>query len=191
MINPELKPGDTVYIIRMSDIGPVPIGTKGKVLKIVEIFGEKQYDVKWENGSYLSIIPKDDIWTKKPLKKQLKEEKLSKFLINNKELLQNFNMEFFHKYLLIIRKSGIVNMLGSAPYLYMGKERIKHEFKYRNIQDEESFKEVLENADKSQAYMIDGVLKYLNKNDMEESLENVNKYLRRFSSLIVDFYILV
>ena len=86
-----------------------------------------------------------------------------------------------------IRESGITNMFGAAPYLYMGKDRIEHEFKYKDI-DEDLSEKVLERADQSQSEMINGTIKALNAQGKEESLENINRYISRYATMVVETY---
>jgi hypothetical protein len=86
-----------------------------------------------------------------------------------------------------IRESGITNMFGAAPYLYMGKDRIEHEFKYKDI-DEDSIEKVLKRADQSQSEMINGTIKALEAQGKEESLANINKYISRYATMVVETY---
>lgn len=206
MINPELKPGDRVVILDMEDKTGVPPGTKGTVISKQEIFGTIHYTVKWDNGSRLAIIADLDTWTTEDdflkRKKNTNEVEITKksiienseiekmnILMKNIDVFKHFNMKFFLTFLLMIRDSGIINMFESPTFLYMGEERIKHEFKYKNIPNKEAFDEVLENADKSQSEMINGVLRYLKSENKEESLENINRYLKIFSQKILVNYI--
>ena len=98
-------------------------------------------------------------------------------------------MKFLYKYLILIKKSAIVNMFGAAPYLYMGKERIEHEFKYKDIHNEDAFEQVLDLANQAQAEMINGVINVLESKGIEDTLENLNKYLRVYSSKVLENYI--
>jgi hypothetical protein len=189
MANPKLKRGDTVILLYM-DGETLPPGISGVVTKSYELFGTEQYDVDWENGSKLSLIAGEDAWKLKPTKEQIKEDDQSDFIANNLDILRLLNMNFFVNYLKILKESGITNMMGSAPYLYTGRERIEHEFKYKHIPNEEAFEELLDKANTSQAYMINGVIDYLNKKGLDENMENINKYVRLFSNKIVNFYIL-
>jgi len=88
----------------------------------------------------------------------------------------------------MVRDASFTNMLDAAPYLYMGRERIEHEFKYKDISNEEDFKEVLEHADQAQAEMINGTIRYLEAMNIEETMENINKYVQRNSSAIIKIY---
>jgi len=189
MINPKLKPGDRVILLHMGGETSVLPGTWGTVTKAYELFGTDQYDVRWDNGSSLSLIGDEDMWdTKERKKKTIKEDDRNNFFMKNIDVFKYFNMKFLKKYLLMIRESSITNMLAAAPYLYMGRERIKHEFKYKEIHNEEAFEEVLDHADQAQAEMINGIINYLEDKGMDESMENINRYLQRFASKIVQTY---
>jgi hypothetical protein len=80
-------------------------------------------------------------------------------------------------------------MFGAAPYLYMGRERLEHEFKYTDIHNEEAFDEVLELADQAQSEMINGVINVLESKGKEDTLENINRYLRVYSVKVLENYI--
>jgi hypothetical protein len=79
-------------------------------------------------------------------------------------------------------------MYGASPYLYMGRERIEHEFKYKDVPNEDAFEEVLDNANQSQAEMINGVINYLEEKGIEEDMSSINRYLQRFATKIVQTY---
>lgn len=188
-MNPKLEKGDRVCLLYMSgEISMYP-GECGTVTSVDTIFGDIQYGVKWDNGSSLALLSDTDAW--KLDKKQIKEDELERMnvLYNNIDVFRFFKMGFLYKYLLAIRESGIVNMLESAPYLWMGSERIKHEFKYKNVSNEEAFDKILDMSDQSQAEMINGVINYLENQGIEENMENINKYLRRFATMVVQNYI--
>jgi hypothetical protein len=70
----------------------------------------------------------------------------------------------------------------------MGSERIKHEYKYKDIHNEEAFDEMVAMSDQAQAEMINGVINYLESEGIEENMGNINKYLRRFATMIVQNY---
>ena len=102
-----------------------------------------------------------------------------------------FNPKFFVDYLKDLRDSGIVNMFGASPYLYMGRERIEHEFKYKEFIDEESeeaFQRVLENADMAQGKMIEGVIKILQKENQEVDVDSINRALHKYSIVVLQFF---
>ena len=86
-------------------------------------------------------------------------------------------MKFLNEYLKKVRESSIVNMFGAAPYLYMGKDRIEHEFKYKDIGNEEAFEEVLEMSNLAQSEMIRGVMNVLDHEGKEYDLNTINGYI--------------
>ena len=109
-------------------------------------------------------------------------------LYKNIDVFKFFKMGFLHKYLLLVRKASIVNMFQSPPYLWMGSERIKHEYKYKDIHNEEAFDEMVDMSDQAQAEMINGVINYLESEGIEENMDTINKYLRKFATMIVQNY---
>jgi len=189
MINPKLKPGERVILLHMNDETSVLPGTWGTVKRVYELFGTDQYDVEWDNGSTLSLIGDEDMWDNKERKKKtIKEDDRNKFFMDNIDVFKYFNMKFLKKYLLMIREASITNMYGAGPYLYMGRERIEHEFKYQDIHNEDAFEEVLDHANQAQAEMINGVINYLEEKGIEGDMSNINRYLQRFATKIVQTY---
>jgi len=190
MRKPELKKGDRVVCINMRGETRVVYGDWGTVKSVDTVSGIVQYGVNWDNGCTYSLLSDTDIWAKElpGKKKKLTEDDKNDFFMKNLDLFKYFNMKFFKKYLLMIRAASFTNMLGASIYLYTGRERIQHEFKYQNITNEEAFEEVLDNADRAQAEMINGVIRYLEANNIEESMENVNRYVHRFASKIIKTY---
>lgn len=188
-MNPKLEKGDRVCLLYMAGEISMNPGECGTVTSVDRVFGDVQYSVKWDNGSTLSLISDTDAWTLE--KKQIKEDELKRMniLYNNIDVFRFFKMGFLYKYLLAVRESSIVNMMESARYLWIGRERIEHEFKYKNIPNEEAFEKMLDMANQAQAEMINGVMNYLEDQGMEESLENINRYIKRFATRIVQNYI--
>ena len=186
MIKPELKKGDRVVCLNMRDETSVIFGDWGTVTGLVNVFGSIQYGVDWNNGSKLSLLSDTDIWDiKLPGKKnRLTEDDKNDFFMRNLDVFKYFNMKFLKTYLSMLRESSITNMIGAGQYLYMGSDRLKHEFKYKDIPNEEAFDRLLENADRAQAEMINGVIRYLEANNIDESMENINKYIHRFAGKI-------
>lgn len=196
MINPKLKIGDRVVLLHM-DGESIPVGTKGTVGGESKVFGDVQYSVKWDNGSTLALISSCDAWQlESKMRKKVEEVKIIKkksitesneSLFQNHEIFKFFNMRFLHNYLKMVRDSGIVNMFGAAPYLYIGREKIEHEFKYKDF-DSDEFEKVLENADQAQHEMINGVIKILESQNKEVSIENVNRALKRYAPKVLTVY---
>ena len=201
MINPKLNVGDRVVLLHMDGETSVSPGEQGTVIAHSRLFGDEQYTVSWDSGSKLALISSVDLWDtpkdrKKPnsveerviTKKSITEiDDQNRVFLKNIDIFKHFNMKFLKSYLMDIRESGITNMFGAAPYLYMGKDRIEHEFKYKDI-DEDLIEKVLERADQSQSEMINGTIKALNAQGKEESLENINRFISRYATMVVETY---
>ena len=187
-MNPKLKVGDRVCLLYMSGEIKMNPGECGVVKSVDKVFGDIQYGVKWDNGSNLALLSDTDAW--KLEKKQIREDELDRMnlLYKNIDVFKFFKMGFLHKYLLLVRKASIVNMFEAPPYLWMGSERIKHEYKYKDIHNEEAFDEMVAMSDQAQAEMINGVINYLESEGIEENMSNINKYLQRFATMIVQNY---
>jgi hypothetical protein len=186
--NPKLKVGDNVTLLYMKGETMSP-GLKGIVKGVENVFNEDIITVDWENGRKLSLLSTEDAWTLNPpekIEEAYKDEWLSKNLD-----IANFDTNVLTNYLIKVRDSGITNMFGAAPYLYMGKDRIEHEFHYKEFDEnkQQRFDEMLEIADEAQSEMINGVIKILEKENKELSIENINRYLQKYSQKILMHYI--
>ena len=190
-MNPKLKVGDRICLLYMSGELSMNPGECGVVKSVDNVFGDIQYGVKWDNGSSLALLSDTDAW--KFEKKQIKEDELDRMnvLYKNIDVFKFFKMGFLHKYLLLVRKASIVNMFEAPPYLWMGSERIKHEYKYKDINNKEAFDEMVGMSDQAQAEMINGVINYLESEGIEENMNTINKYLKRFSTMIVQNYMFI
>ena len=188
-MNPKLEVDDRVFLLYMFGEISMNPGDCGVVTSVGDIKGVIQYGVKWDNGSRLSLLSDKDKW--KLEKKQIKEDEIYKanILYKNIDTFRFFKMGFLRKYLLAIREASFVNMFQAAPYLWMGRDRLEHEFKYKDIHNQEAFNRVLDMANQSQSEMINGVINYLESKDIEENMENINKYLPRFATTILQNYI--
>lgn len=187
-LNPKLQVGDKIVLLHMKDETMSP-GTKGIVKSVTNVFGEDIYDIEWENGRKLNLLQNEDAWRLD--KKKISEGEIDKFLIKNLDV-KFFKPTFLIDYLKDIRESGIVNMFGASPYLYMGRERIEHEFKYKEFVDEDSeeaYERVLEKADEAQSIMITGCMKVLEKEKREITVESINSCLDRYSKKLLMFFI--
>lgn len=195
-INPELKKGDRVSLISMGDESSLSYGDSGKVTSKVGVFGVTQYGVNWDKGSTLNLLADEDFWMleddfKNLLgKKKIKENKHIEAL-GRSDSFTEFNMKFLYEYMNKLRESSVVNMLQSQPFLYMGSDRMRHEFKYKEVSNEEAFEEVINMSDQAQAEMVQGVMNVLEKEGKEPDLDNINRYLRRFSQDILQNYIYI
>ena len=192
-LNPQLKPGDRIVLIDMTDEPTLSFGDKGTFTGVHKGGGFNQYKIKWDKGGSLYMLD-DDKWMKeedfnemieRKKNRNIQESQISD-LSDDSFLLKHFNMLFLKRYLNKLRESSVVNMFAAAPYLYMGKERLSHEHKYSDTN--EAFDELLDMADQAQREMVSGVISILEEEDKELSSENINSKLKRYSPKIIKFY---
>jgi hypothetical protein len=185
---PALKKGDRIMLLSMEDESMMP-GLKGVVMSIVNVGGDDIIHVDWENGRRLNLISSLDAWTYDD-SSRINEAYNSEWLSKNLDIA-NFDTNLLVDFLLKLKESSIVNMFGAAPYLWMGKERIEHQFAYHDFspQKQEKFDEMLEMANDAQSAMINGVIKILEKEKKELSVENINRYLQRYSQKLLMHYV--
>lgn len=192
-LNPELKIGDRVRCLLMKDDElSVPPGTMGVVERISNFGNEKHYYVKWENGSTLALLSDADVWDKGQNKKSDSEnlqEVNMKFILKNEDVWKYFNLKLITKFFEAVRLSGIINMFGASPLLYMGRDKIERKFEDEYGSDSDDFQNVLDMANDVQADLIHGVIEILNKEGKEESLENINYYLRKYSTKLWETFV--
>lgn len=193
-LNPQLKKGDRVVLIQMSDELNLVYGDMGTV-KSKASFGDVIYGVDWDNGSKLHLLGDADKWMREEdFKvmtggKQNVNENRDSNIIKRLPMIKHFNRRFLQDYLLKLRETGITNMLAAAPYLWIGRNKLEHEMKYKEIPNEESFEELLDMSDQSQSEMINGTILYLQEKGIEPDLDNINRYIKRNASEIVKHYI--
>jgi len=197
MINPKLKVGDRVQILHMEDeMDSVPMGTWGEVTRVSTVMGEDIYGVSWDNGQSLNILSTTDVWDTEENRGKFKKKKITEQdeterhnnLYRNIDVFTNFKMRYLHEYLKKVRDCGVVNMYQAAPFLYMGKDRMEHFFRYQDIENE-ICEEVLDMANMAQHEMVTGVIKVLESQGKEDSLEIINRYLQRYSQKVLENYI--
>ena len=189
MLNPKLNKGDRVLLLHMEGEMVSP-GTKGVVRSITKDPFEKDgviYNVTWDDGGNLSLLSATDAWKKieEPIKESFEH---AKWFVNNKIIVECFDTRFLGEFLKKVKESGITNMFGASPYLYMGRDRIENEFKYQNIHNEETFEEMLDMADESQHKMINGVIKVIEKEGKDVNIELVNRYIKKYASLFLNYW---
>ena len=194
-LNPPLKVGDKIICYHMEGELGVPPGTSGQVTGVArdpfEFDSDEQIiNVDWDNGNKLSLISSTDAWKKVPSEKIDEQRNPSwEFLTQNSDLLNNFDWRWLREYLKTIRNSGIVNMFGAAPLLYAGKSHIERYYG-ENMEDDENFQEVLNNAEESKNKIIDGVIKYMESNQKDvDDMDLVNMYAKTFSKKLLQLYI--
>lgn len=195
LLNPELNVGDRVVIMDMSGESGIKPGMGGEVKRITKVFGITQYEVKWDNGSSLQLLSDVDKWMKEEDWTKLRERKRKKvdesidadFARKNMNLIRDFQIVKMRKFYEALRKSSVVNMFGSAPYFWMGKDRIAHEHFYTDMSDEqaEAFEQVLDSADEIKDIIIRGALKTLEREGKEVTLDSVKRVAERKARQIV------
>jgi hypothetical protein len=206
-INPRLKEGDRIVLIMMPGEDSVSYGDRGTVSKVNHAHSFIQYFVDWDNGSRLALIEdlgdrsstgdrwmgEDvfDILMKLKKRKNLGEsEQKNKMehLMSNVEVFRTFDRQFLFAFLEKLRESGITNMFGAAPYLYMGSDRIASVHKYDENKDDDAFDELVEMADEAKDKMIQGAVKVLEKEGKEITVESVSRVIKRYSSKVLDMW---
>jgi len=192
-LNPQLSIGDRIMCLHMDGETSVPMGTNGTVRRISRDPFENDgivIDVMWDNGSKLNLLSVTDSWIKideETINEQSSDPKYD-FFNKNPEIFDNFDWRFLREFLKKLRDSGVINMLQSQPFLYSGKDWIDRYYG-ENQEDNEDFQEVLEMADESKDKMVQGVLKYMESQEIEIELDKVNHLIKKFSSSILNLYI--
>lgn len=195
-MNPELKVGDRIMLYHMDGEISINPGTKGTVTSVVpDPFDpeDKIINVSWDNGSSLSLIASIDKW--KLVKKNLKEsvdknvDPQMNFLIQNRDLKKSMDLNFFLKYLKILRDSGITNMYGASQFIYMSSEYLERYYG-EGREDDENFQKLLEIQDESRDKFLAGLVTYMKRKNKELSDDGVDSTARRLASKILEFYIL-
>ena len=98
------------------------------------------------------------------------------------KLNRYYRMKEMFKFLEVLKESGITNMFGASPFIWMGKNMIEHEFKYKDIPNEEKFEELLSLADQVRDNLIYGSYKQVSeKTDIEDEryFRNIETLMRR------------
>jgi len=192
-LNPKLSVGDRIELYHMDGESSMRPGMEGTVTSVerdvfTNVPDSYLVGVKWDNGRSISLCSDVDIW--KLAKKKVNESaEMIKFFKSNEDLFKLFDWKFLREYLVKIQKSGIVNMLGSAPLLYCGSEHIDRYYG-ENKEDDESFQDVLEMADDAKQKMVQGTMKWLEDNNKEISVESANRYVRKLSEKIIELYVI-
>jgi hypothetical protein len=196
-LNPELKVGDRIMCLHMEGETGVPPGTLGTVKKIsrdpFESPDENIINVNWDNGSTLALISSTDAWKFAP-EESIQESTNSNsewdFIVKNEDVLENFDWRWLREFLYKIRKSGIINMFGASPLLYAGKQHIDRYYG-EGREDDEDFQAVLDDADEARNKIVQGVMKYMEKNNKDlDNLNQINAFARNFAQKIIGLYII-
>ena len=197
MINPELKIGDRIVCYAMEDEISVPPGTKGTVTKVQrDPFEEDEniISVKWDNGSTLSLLSGIDKW--KLVKQKIQEQPSREddphahFMGTNRELRRAFDLNYFLEYFKLLQKSGITNMFGSSPFVYMDSEHLDRYYGEKRG-DNEDFQNLLEIQDEVRDKFLSGLVKFAELKNIDLNDDSrINSLARKLGISLLQYYML-
>jgi hypothetical protein len=196
-LNPKLEPGDRIVLLHMDDpYSAVRMGTKGTVLKIVRVPFDMgyQYNVKWDDGSVLDLLPEADSWvlaTDVKSKKNLTTEEFGKelkTLSKHKDIIKNMDYRPVLDYLKLVQKSGLVNMLQARVFL-MSDSKNLHKLIYKFDGEPEDYPELFENIDEVRDILINETIRIMQEQNMEFDDSTVNRVFQKVCSAVMEMYI--
>ena len=195
-LNPKLEPGDRIVLLHMDDpYSAVRMGTKGTVLKIVRVPFDMgyQYNVKWDDGSILDLLPETDSWvlaTDVKSKKNLTTEEFGqelKTLSKHKDIIKNMDYRPVLDYLKLVQKSGLVNMLQARVFL-MSDSKNLHKLIYKFDGEPEDYPELFENIDEVRDILINETIRIMQEQNMEFNDSTINRVFQKVSSAVMEMY---
>lgn len=195
-MNPKVKVGDRISLLYMEDEFDVNPREKGTVVSVSRDPFETDecyiISVKWDGGSTLSLLSCRDVYRliESKVNEQTdsgRSEQQIDFIINNRDVVLNFNRQKIFEYLDVLRKSGVINMFGAAPFLYSGRDWIDRYYG-ENEENNEEFQEVLEMADDIKNEMILGMLKTFKDNT--PALGDMDHLIRKLSNRMVNYWMM-
>ena len=195
-LNPKLEPGDRIVLLHMDDpYSAVRMGTKGTVLKIVRVPFDMgyQYNVKWDDGSVLDLLPEADSWvlaTDVKSKKNLTTEEFGselKTLSKHKDIIKNMDYRPVLDYLKLVQKSGLVNMLQARVFL-MSDSKNLHKLIYKFDGEPEDYPELFENIDEVRDILINETIRIMQEQNMEFNDSTINRVFQKVSSAVMEMY---
>jgi hypothetical protein len=196
-LNPKLEPGDRIVLLHMDDpYSAVRMGTKGTVVKIVRVPFDMgyQYNVKWDDGSVLDLLPESDSWvlaTDVKSKKNLTTEEFSnelKTLSKHKDITKNMDYRPVLDYLKLVQKSGLVNMLQARVFLMTDSKNL-HKLIYKFDGEPEDYPELFENIDEVRNILINETIRIIQEQNMEFDDSTVNRVFQKVSGAVMEMYI--
>jgi hypothetical protein len=196
-LNPKLEPGDRIVLLHMDDpYSAVRMGTKGTVLKIVRVPFDMgyQYNVKWDDGSVLDLLPEADSWVLatdvKPKKNLTTEEfgKELKTLSKHKDIIKNMDYRPVLDYLKLIQKSGLVNMLQARVFLMTDSKNL-HKLIYKFDGEPEDYPELFENIDEVRDILINETIRIMQEQNMEFDDHTVNRVFQKVCGAVMEMYV--
>lgn len=196
-LNPKLEPGDRIVLLHMDDpYSAVRMGTKGTVVKIVRVPFDMgyQYNVKWDDGSVLDLLPESDSWvlaTDVKSKKNLTTEEFGnelKTLSKHKDIIKNMDYRPVLDYLKLVQKSGLVNMLQARVFLMTDSKNL-HKLIYKFDGEPEDYPELFENIDEVRDILINETIRIIQEQNMEFDDSTVNRVFQKVSGAVMEMYI--
>jgi len=196
-LNPKLEPGDRIVLLHMDDpYSAVRMGTKGTVLKIVKVPFDMgyQYNVKWDDGSVLDLLPEADSWvlaTDVKSKKNLTTEEFGnelKTLSKHKDIIKNMDYKPVLDYLKLVQKSGLVNMLQAMPFL-MTDSRDLHKLIYKFDGEPDDYPELFENVDDVRQILVSETIRIMEENNMEFNDITINRVFQKVCRAVMEMYV--
>lgn len=195
-MNPKVKVGDRISLLYMEDEFDVNPREKGTVTSVSRDPFETDecyiISVKWDGGSTLSLLSCRDVYRliESKVNEQTdssRSEQQIDFIINNRDVVLNFNRQKIFEYLDVLRKSGVINMFGAAPFLFSGRDWIDRYYG-ENEENNEAFQEILEMADDIKNEMILGMLKTFKDNT--PALGDMDHLIRKLSNRMVNYWMM-
>lgn len=186
--------GDRIRLLDMQDEVRAPLGATGTVKRIIDDPfepGNKIVDVDWDKNFSLSILTNYDMWKVLPKKINEGQDANFEYLVKNRDLKKSFDLDYFKNYLKVLKESGIVNMFGSSPFLYMDEEHLERYYG-ENREDNENFQKLLSIQDETRQKFIQGLVKFAEKTDMDllSDEAKLNNLAKRLSKKILEYYVL-
>ena len=196
-LNPKLEPGDRIVLLHMDDpYSAVRMGTKGTVTKIVRVPFDMgyQYNVKWDDGSTLDLLPDTDSWvlaTDVKSKKNLTTEEFGnelKTLSKHKDIIKNMDYRPVLDYLKLIQKSGLVNMLQAMPFLMTDSHNL-HKLIYKFDGEPDDYPELFENVDDVRQILVAETIRIMEEKNMEFNDTTINSVFQKVCRAVMEMYI--
>lgn len=193
MYNPKLSVGDRVVCYAMEDEISVPPGTKGTVKNIVRDPFEPDSEiisVEWDNGSTLALLSSHDRWklAKPKITEQVDSDPHASFIAKNREIRRAMDLPYFREYFKTLQKSGITNMFGASPFVYMDSEHLER-YHGENREDDENFQALLNIQDETRAKFLSQLVNYANQNNINlEDDHQINRLAQKLSKKLLEFY---
>jgi hypothetical protein len=98
-----------------------------------------------------------------------------------------------YDFLLKLRKSGIVNMFESTPFMYSGRDYIENYVRFKNIEfdgdREQEYEELLDAADEARNAMVGLTIEYLESKGEEPTIEKMNRSIRILTQQLFSYYV--